>query len=123
MYFMPAALAIATHCVGVELGRIELLVEVVVLVDRGLAPRDQLISVPLRLTGPQWMNMPKRMSCQRWIASGLAGCQAGVFAASFAVDLSAGLSAAWADTARAVQRTAEETRIPQNRFGMEVSFR
>src|ERR1035438_7022622 len=27
-------------------------------------PRDQPISVPTRLTGPQWMNMPKRKSFQ-----------------------------------------------------------
>ena len=60
MYFMPAALAVRDPRVGVELDGIELLVEVVVHVDGDLPPRDQPISVPFRLTGPQWMNMPKR---------------------------------------------------------------
>jgi len=33
-------------------------------------PRDHPISWPVRLTGPQWMNIPKRMSCHLAIASG-----------------------------------------------------
>ena len=36
-------------------------------------PRDQPISLPVRLTGPQQMNMPKRMSFHASTASGLAG--------------------------------------------------
>ena len=35
-------------------------------------PRDQPISVPCRLTGPQWMNMPNFKSRQRAMSSGLA---------------------------------------------------
>ena len=31
--------------------------------------RDQPISVPFRLTGPQWTNMPKRIPRHRWIDS------------------------------------------------------
>ena len=71
---------------GVELVRLPLLVEVVVDVDRrgplpprtpgrrpqAGAPRDQPISLPVRLTGPQQRNMPNRMSCQASTTSGLA---------------------------------------------------
>jgi hypothetical protein len=32
---------------------------------RAAGPRDQLISVPTMLTGPQWMNIPKRRSFRR----------------------------------------------------------
>ena len=56
---------------GVELVRIPFLVEVVVLLDRASAlPRDQPISCRSGVTGPQQMNMPKRMSFHASTASG-----------------------------------------------------
>src|SRR6266478_5858131 len=36
----------------------------------GPGMRDQPISVPFRLIGPQWMNKPKRLSCQFLMAAG-----------------------------------------------------
>ena len=70
---------------GVELVGLPFLVEVVVdldgrgpltLTDAELAaagaPRDQPISSPVRLTGPQQLNMPNRTSCQASTTSGLA---------------------------------------------------
>jgi hypothetical protein len=59
--------------IGVELGGVEAFVEVVVFLDGVCAPRDQPISWPVRATGPQWMNMPKRASRQFSRASGWTG--------------------------------------------------
>ena len=70
-YFMPASLAVVHPGVGVEIRRIEPLVELSYTVDRHLRPAGP---ADLRAreadTGPQWMNMPNRASPHHRIRSG-----------------------------------------------------
>ena len=70
--------------VGVELHRVESLVEVIVFLDGTCALRDQPISVPLRLTGPQWTNIPKRAARHQASRASFAAL-AGLFSAGAAM--------------------------------------
>ena len=74
MYFIPAALATATHCLASNFVGLNCLYRLSYTAT-GVGPlfghfgfelaHDQLISFSVRLTGPQWRNMPKRASRQR----------------------------------------------------------
>src|SRR5260370_1020564 len=85
MYFAPAALATDTQSLALKFVglncRYKASYSLAGTVPPGspLGPgmRDQPISVPFRLMGPQWMNMPKRLSCQFLMASGGADGAAG----------------------------------------------
>ena len=67
MYFMPAALAMATHWRASNFVGLKLLYRLSYTAT-GMGPlfghrglelaRDQLTSVSFKLMGPQWMNMP-----------------------------------------------------------------